>query len=151
MVVTEKVTFNAPARIEATAPIILPRPVAEQVAQALHASGDGQVELRLSPEELGSVRLRLVSGQGEVVVLVQAERPETLDLFRRNIELLAQEFRNIGYGSVSFQFGQQQQQQPALRDQAAPNAAPAVPVIALPDAPRLPTAGLGESGLDLRL
>lgn len=29
-----------------------------------------------------------------------AERPETADLFRRNIELLEQEFRALGYSSV---------------------------------------------------
>ncbi|MFC7702623.1 flagellar hook-length control protein FliK [Plastorhodobacter daqingensis] len=127
---------------------VLPRGVVEQVAQALSMRGDGQVELQLSPEELGAVRLRLGGSNGDIVVLVQADRPETLDLFRRNIEALAQEFRAIGYGSVSFQFGPQQEQR-----QQKPFSGPAgVPVISIADtaaAPPVPAAA--RAGLDLRL
>ena len=35
-----------------------------------------------------------------------ADRPETLDLMRRHIDILAQEFHEIGYGTAEFAFGQ---------------------------------------------
>ena len=45
-------------------------------------------------------------------VSLTAERPETLDLLRRNVELLAQELRHLGYVSVDISFtGQNAQEQ----------------------------------------
>ena len=78
-----------------------------QIAQAVSSSGDRPVELTLSPEELGKVRLTLHSHDATITVTVQAERSDTLDLLRRNIDLLARDFREIGYGDVSFSFGEQ--------------------------------------------
>ncbi|MFD1913700.1 flagellar hook-length control protein FliK [Halodurantibacterium flavum] len=92
--------------VAATSRMTLTQPVLAQIAEVLADSPPGQVELRLSPEELGRVQLRLGSSQNDLVVFVQAERPETLELFRRNIEGLAQEFRNIGFGGIAFHFGQ---------------------------------------------
>ena len=64
------------------------------------------MELVLSPAELGRVRISMQANDGGMVIQVIAERPETLDLMRRHISDLAQEFRNIGYGSAEFSFGQ---------------------------------------------
>lgn len=41
-----------------------------------------------------------------MAVSVNVERPETLDLMRRHIDVLAQEMKDIGYGEVSFSFEQ---------------------------------------------
>ncbi|MGD9917175.1 MAG: flagellar hook-length control protein FliK [Paenirhodobacter sp.] len=81
--------------------------VSQQITQAMSGSGDRPVELTLSPEELGKVRLTLHSHDATITVAVQAERTDTLDLLRRNIDLLARDFREIGYGDVSFSFGEQ--------------------------------------------
>ncbi|MCV6610332.1 MAG: flagellar hook-length control protein FliK, partial [Amphritea sp.] len=62
--------------------------VMRQIAENLQKMSDGRVEIRLSPEELGSVRLQLHQGESGLTVTVQAERPETLDLMRRNIDQL---------------------------------------------------------------
>ncbi len=78
--------------------------VVRQVADAMRLTRGAGVDIALSPEELGSVRLSLVGSDGQMNVVVQAERPETLDLMRRHIESLSQEFRAIGYGDVSFSF-----------------------------------------------
>lgn len=147
---TERVSysFTPAARIDAPRIAELPQPLAAQVAQAISSSPDGQVELSLSPEELGGVRLRFSPGQGDMLVVVQADRPETLDLFRKNADMLAQEFKNLGYGSVAFEFGQRGQQKHAatsqndLNDplQVQPEAAVTVRLNLAPDA-----------GLDLRL
>lgn len=84
----------------------LPRHVAEQLAAALRASTEKSADILLNPAELGRVRISLQTGETGVIVSVMADRPETLDLMRRNADLLAQEFREIGYGKTEFSFGQ---------------------------------------------
>jgi hypothetical protein len=59
----------------------------------------------LDPAELGPVRVGLSGGEGSLSVHITAERPETLDLFRRHADLLARDLRAAGYGGVTFQFG----------------------------------------------
>ncbi|MBZ8117525.1 flagellar hook-length control protein FliK [Roseovarius sp. LXJ103] len=81
------------------------RQVAVQIADAVR-SGEKPIELTLNPAELGRVRLALAPGDGVMMVTVLADRPETLDLMRRHIDMLAQELRAIGYGSTAFSFGQ---------------------------------------------
>ncbi len=78
----------------------------QQIAVALSQSATGATELVLSPEELGRVRLNLTSLDGALTVVVQAERPETQDLLRRHIDILAQEMRDIGFRDVGFSFHQ---------------------------------------------
>ncbi|NNE89713.1 MAG: flagellar hook-length control protein FliK [Silicimonas sp.] len=82
------------------------RPVMQQLAQAARQAGDGSVEVRLSPEELGRVRLALTPGEASIVVHISVERPETLELVRRNIELFTQSLLEEGFSDVSFSFGQ---------------------------------------------
>ena len=88
-----------------------PHHVVMQIAAAIErgASGaDRVIDLVLNPEELGKVRLSLSQSDAGLSVSVLAERPETLDLLRRNIDLLAGEFLDIGYQSAEFSFGHEQ-------------------------------------------
>lgn len=88
-----------------------PHHVVMQIAAAIGrgASGtDRVIDLMLNPEELGKVRLSLSQSDAGLSVSVLAERPETLDLLRRNIDLLAREFLDIGYQSAEFSFGHEQ-------------------------------------------
>ncbi len=84
----------------------LPRHLAQQVADVARMMPDRPVELTLSPDELGRLRLTFNMDGGAMSVAVNVERPETLDLMRRHIETLAQELRDLGYGDVSFDFSQ---------------------------------------------
>jgi hypothetical protein len=77
------------------------RQVADQIPRL---SQTGTVEIALSPEELGSVRMQMVQGESGLTVVVQAERPETLDLMRRNIDQLAQDLAEAGYENTAFEF-----------------------------------------------
>lgn len=74
------------------------------IADAARALQDRPVELTLSPEELGKVRLVLQTSESSMSVHVTVERPETLELLRRNIDLLANELRNLGFQNISFEF-----------------------------------------------
>ncbi len=85
----------------------LARHAAEQLSQAVRRSHDGSLEVQLSPEELGKVRLVMSGNESSLQVSIVVERSETLDLIRRHIDMLARDFREQGYASVGFTFDQQ--------------------------------------------
>ena len=77
-----------------------------QIVDAIRQTRDGTVDLSLSPEELGRVRLVLHGTDASIQVSVQTERPETLDLLRRHIGQLQADLTALGYKDVAFNFGQ---------------------------------------------
>ena len=80
---------------------------AAQISDAAKQLPDGPIEISLSPEELGKVKLTFqVSEAGAMNVVVAAERPETLELLRRNADTLLQDFQDLGYSQSSFEFQQ---------------------------------------------
>ncbi|MCW1931085.1 flagellar hook-length control protein FliK [Pararhodobacter zhoushanensis] len=103
---------DVPARSEAPQPEArhqpasaeTPRQIAEQIAPRLVQAGRAGFDIALHPEELGSVRLKLVSHDGGSVLIIQAERPETLDLMRRHIGALEHELRALGHDQLSLRF-----------------------------------------------
>jgi len=82
----------------------LPRATAAQLADVARRVADGPVEVSLSPEELGRVRLSLHGNEAQMTVQIMAERPETLELLRRHIDLLAAELRQQGFADLTFSF-----------------------------------------------
>lgn len=145
-------TSPAPAAATPTAP---PPPqstptleVVQQVREGLRMADPGMVELALSPEELGRVQITMSGDERVLTVSIQAERADTGDLLRRHISLLGQELRDMGYGSVSFEFGTG-----AQRDQrtASPDAIAQAPPTETSEAPQRPPAPAPQGGLDLRL
>lgn len=128
------------------------RAAAAQIADALKALPEGSIDVRLSPEELGRVRLSLVPGEAGLSVTIVAERAETLELLRRHVDLLGDDLRDAGYEGLSFSFGRENG-----RD-AAPDASDRTPDTASggappPDRPRSHTAlpMISAVGLDIRL
>jgi len=124
LAVSERTALASGTTAAATAPAepqrgASPHALAHQMAQALSDSSNRPVELTLAPEELGKVRMTMHSTETSITLSLQAERPETLDLMRRNIDLLARDFREMGYTNISFDFGQQQDRQPTRQDQSA--------------------------------
>ncbi len=89
----------------------------QHIAEATRRLDLGTIEITLSPEELGHVRLTVNSHDitGATVVL-QADRPETLDLMRRHVDLLAQDMREFGYRELTFAF---QDRRPSDREAPA--------------------------------
>ncbi|MXN20076.1 hypothetical protein GR170_19755 [Pseudooceanicola sp. GBMRC 2024] len=82
--------------------------IARQILTATRQMPDGQTELRLEPEELGRVTLRLRTEDGAVMLHLTAERAETSDLMRRHISQLEQSYRNLGYARVEISVNGQQ-------------------------------------------
>ncbi len=81
------------------------RHAASQMAVAIAQKAGQPTEIALQPEELGRVRMSLSVVENSVTMTVFADRPETADLLRRHIDVLAQEFRTLGYADISFEFG----------------------------------------------
>ncbi len=99
--------------VSVTAPTAAAIPMAalpQVVAQALREDPARQVELRLDPPELGSVRFQLDQRSSDLVVTIIAERPETLDLMRRHSEQLLADLRQAGFAGASLHFGTSQGQ-----------------------------------------
>ncbi len=88
-----------PAPTQGTPPQVM------QVSAAIRGGLEGSVDIHLNPAELGKVRILLTPSETGILVNVMADRPETLDLLRRHVDLLAQDFRDIGYDDASFSFG----------------------------------------------
>ena len=84
----------------------LPRATVQQLVDASVRATERPVELVLNPEDLGRVRISMSMTDASVTLNLGAERSETLELLRRYSEILAQELRDLGYGKISFSFGQ---------------------------------------------
>lgn len=121
--------------------------VAHQIAVAMTQQGGRATEIALNPEELGRVRLSMTAQETTITLNVLAERPETTDLLRRNIDALEQEFRAMGYDNINFSFGRDGDGQ-TDGDDAPDVDAQDVDIL---DETTTPTALQPSSGLDLRM
>lgn len=150
-----------PARFEPPRPgLTLPPTVARQIAEAIPPADSPGFDLSLSPEELGQVRLRLIGGEAGGVLMIYAERPETLDLLRRHIGTLEQDLRDLGHEGLELRFsssdGGDSGTHRGHRPSDAPALAPAVTAFSASE-PRDAAAlnrvspGVGRDHLDLRL
>lgn len=157
-------TRNAPASPggpEAPGPARpeLARNAVLQIAEVIRTTGERAMELRLQPEELGRVSMTMTQDGAGLSVALAADRPETMDLIRRHIDLLAEDLRRLGYATVSFSFDggsdQRSHRDPDASD-VADNRLNETDAVAHADAPRdglLPDspATTSAAGMDIRL
>lgn len=130
--------------------------VVQQVAEAMRRMPDRPVEIALNPVELGKVRMVLSTTDAGITLTIQADRADTLDLMRRNIDGLGKSFADMGYEDISFSFsGGEQTNKDAQHDhqesaftKSDENAAPTDTAIATP--PLTPTLAIAPDGIDLR-
>ncbi|MCC1481302.1 flagellar hook-length control protein FliK [Roseibaca sp. Y0-43] len=141
---------SGPGSMTAATALPVAQSSAAQVAQAIATAPGDQIEITLSPDELGRVRIQMHQSDIGLQVVISGERPETLDLLRKNITLLARALSELGYEQASFSFGEQgrgQSDRPgrpaSVFGMTAENAA-LVEIAAPPNAAR-------TSGLDLRI
>lgn len=83
---------------------MLAQSASQQIVTAsaqLQAELGGPIDIALDPPELGRVRLSLVEVNGVMTLSITAERPETADLMRRHLSLLADEFARQGLDAPS--------------------------------------------------
>lgn len=124
--------------------------VAQQIAVSMSQAQSKATEITLNPEELGRVRISLTTTEAGMAISIISERPETTDLMRRHLDLLASEFAELGYDDLSFMFDNPHSED---RDEPMQNGAMTEdverPVVA---AEQNPTTTRNRSGgLDLKL
>ncbi len=128
--------------------------VIQQAKNALLANavtdGAGQIDLTLTPEDLGSVRFEMKQEAGGMAVVLFAERPETLDLIRRNVADLISELNDAGVQTSGFAFGtwSERQGQPEKPKAGLTDLSPDEQPTRQSPPPRQATLAAG--GLDLR-
>ena len=73
-----------------------------QVREAAKAlTGQSKVEIVLNPSELGSVKMTIATNDAGSSVALQVERPETLELVNRHLDMLRRELKNVGWSAAS--------------------------------------------------
>lgn len=92
--------WTAARRAAPDLPPMLARSIAQGVASLSRDPG-AMLEIALDPPELGRVRLSFVEVNGALGLSIVAERPETADLMRRHLAVLAEEFARAGLDAPS--------------------------------------------------
>ena len=125
-----------------------PSPIAAQITQAIAAARGDTVQVILSPEELGRVRIQLQAGDTGLQLHISAERPETLELLRRHSPDLLRALAQDGFGTLDLHL--RDEGDGPDWDRAAPRAASsAEPSVQTPTPGR--TARPATAGMDLRV
>lgn len=96
--------IGLPAATPAMAQNAAAQMAAAMQAQSNSALRDQPTEIALDPPELGRVRMVFSLVEGALTLSITADRPETLDLMRRHMDLLSQEFSRAGLGGTAFSF-----------------------------------------------
>lgn len=78
--------------------------VVRQIADAVISNGDGQIEVKLSPEELGRVRIVISGNEQARHVTVWFDRADIGDAARRNVDQLRQDLLDSGFGDTALDF-----------------------------------------------
>ena len=112
---------------------------------------DSPLRLTLSPVELGPLRFDMAQSGDSITITLTVDRPETLDLLRRNSDALLTEFRQAGFATTSFAFAGSWGggDRPPSRPQ--PPAQPDAPAAYAADSPSPGRSPIPRAGLDLRL
>ena len=79
--------------------------VAHAVATAVSQGKSGQIEVAMRPEELGRIRFEMTTTGEKLHVILFVERPDSLDLMRRNADQLIADLRQSGFSNASLSFG----------------------------------------------
>jgi hypothetical protein len=104
--------FSLPELAQAQLPVaggvrpvlVSPEGLCRQVGEAALKMQDDRIEIALSPEELGSVRLVLSRGEAGAAMTVWVERPEVLEMLRRNVDVLTADLQKSGLGDATLAF-----------------------------------------------
>lgn len=86
----------------------------------MSAKAQREIEIHLSPRELGKLRFVMVPSEGQITVQITADRPEILDALRRHAESFAQDLGSEGFGHAEFEFLHEDAEESSFDDTARP-------------------------------
>ncbi|PRY19459.1 flagellar hook-length control protein FliK [Aliiruegeria haliotis] len=81
------------------------RNIAPQIVEALQHQHRGILEIRLNPEELGRLQITFANSDSGMQIVINPERSETIDLVRRNLDVLSNELKDLGFEGFSLELG----------------------------------------------
>lgn len=83
--------------------------VREQVVAAIStAAGDTKIEVSLDPPELGRIRIDFdAKGDALIRAVISADAPETIDILRRNLDVLRSVLTEHGIGDLSMEMNEE--------------------------------------------
>lgn len=122
--------------------------VVQQLIDAMPKRLNQPVEIVLNPEELGKVRMTLTGNETQISVSIHAERVETIDLMRRHLDLLTEQYQALGYSDISFSFDDQQEQH---QDSEAPSEQSHFSDSEESNQPSMTTQNVSTTGIDIRV
>lgn len=134
-------------------PAAIVRTVSSELGQAVVQQPDGTVEVTLSQDELGHVKVSMRHEDGAMSITVQADRQETIDLLKRHVDVLARDMRELGFTDVGFSFddrgGGQKAQTAFLTTETSGDESPAMANAVFNPVAQSRSGGM--NGLDLRM
>ncbi|MCF6305807.1 MAG: flagellar hook-length control protein FliK [Rhodobacteraceae bacterium] len=105
------VSSTAPAAQGDAASLNVAKTISQQILVQISKTADPRIEIRLDPPELGRVVVNMVTTDSGVYATVSAERPEIIELMRRNADILAAAFEKAGFGQADLHFQSDQDRQ----------------------------------------
>lgn len=103
-----------------------PEQVAVKLITALN-NGDDQIHIRLTPEDLGEITIKLNISDNRVNALIQSDNPETLKLLQKDSQTLENALKDSGFTleshnmEFSFSGGSSRQDQQILQNEFTQN------------------------------
>jgi len=122
--------------------------ISAQIAAEAGAASGRDIEVRLDPEELGRVRITVHPREAGLFIALAVERPETLDLLRKNAEELMSNLQDFDLSGATLEFSQDSDSPSSDAEHDSPKEDP-IQFSATPQATGAPPPGDGR--LDLRL
>lgn len=148
---SSQATAAAPAPAAQTA-MATPAQLAPLVVTVARQNGPSDITVTLSPVELGTLHMRVSMEGDSLRITLLADRPETLDLLRRNGDQLLADLRDLGFGGASLGFGTSGGTGTPAPHDGKDDAADVLPAAAAPQQiPPAPSRVQRAGGLDLRL
>lgn len=120
--------------------------VAMQISLQVGNARKSEIELRLEPEELGKVRIVLMPRDMGMTLSIVAERPETLELLRRNADQLLADLGGMDLGNASLEFSGGEREW-AAQEELSPSDIPDEQITSV----TVTSAGTIPGRLDIRL
>lgn len=93
--------------------------VAMQISLQAGTARSKEIELRLEPEELGKLRITILTREAGLTVSIVAERPETLELLKRNSDQLMADLGERDLGGANLEFFEEEREETG--EQASPH------------------------------
>ncbi len=137
-----------PAALTPTQTAYTVHQITTQIVAEAGAKTSRDIEVRLDPEELGRIRITVHPREAGLFIALAVERPETLDLLRKNASELMANLQDFDLSGATLEFSQDDNSPPPQTDDTGSDEDP-IQLAVTPPTPDLQRTG--DARLDLRL